>query len=154
MYPKNKDDAEKFSIGIIESLHNEKTRPGIMKQLTVEGLPTAPKIAGVVSMVITSMLQRVKTQAGRKPHIQLLLKAIKMTVLEVSQMAQVAGIEVTPEDEKEAAKIAGDMIQEGQEVAMQSGQQGQPGEQMQPQPQEVQPQQAPQQPQGILGGAR
>lgn len=142
MYPKDKNEADKFAIGIINSLHDEKTTDGVMKQLTAQDVPVAARVAGVTAQVVSSMLARVQQQAKRKPNLQLILKAIKMTIMEVSKMAEIAGIKVTQEDKQNAAKLAGDSIDAGQRGGPQ---QAQP----QAQPEMQQPQRQP-----ILGGAQ
>lgn len=148
MYPKDTSEVEKFVSGIIQSLHTPKSRDIFMKQLTSEQVPVAARVGSVVANVISSMLQRVKKQGGgRKPHLNLILKSIKLAVVEVSKMAEIAGVDITPEEQKEAAKIAGDMIESG-EMAQQAPQEQQQHQQMQPQAQ--QPQQAP----GLIGGVQ
>jgi hypothetical protein len=149
-YPKNQDEVNKFTSGLIKSLHSDQTRDKIMAALTDERAPVAARLATVVSMVLTAMLQRVQQQAGRKPHIQLLLKSIKMLIVEASRMAQIAGVRVTPDDQRNAAKMSGDMLESGM---MQKG--GQPqGGQMQPQQQAPQGPPQPVQPQGLIAGAQ
>ena len=142
MYPQNEDEAGKFAAGLIKSLHSDQTRDKIMQALTDERVPVAARIATVVSNIMTAMLSRVKNQAGRQPHAQLLIKSIRMLVIEASRMAMIAGIKVTDEDKRNAAKLAGDMIESGNQP-----QQGQPMQQQAPMPQQ-QPQQ-----QGLIGGA-
>lgn len=135
-YPKDKNEVDKFVIGIIKSLHDEKIRPQLMKQLTNEQVPVHVRIGNVVSQVMTALLSKVRQQSGRKPHRELLLKSIKMVVMEVTKMAEMAGVKVTPDDQRNAAGIAGQMIESGQQKGPQ-----QPTEQ----PTE--------QPQGLIGGA-
>lgn len=147
MYPKDTQEVDKFVAGIIKSLHSDQTRDQIMQVLTDERAPVAARLATVVSMVMTAMLQRVQTQAGRKPHINLLTKAIKMIIVEASRMAMIAGVRVTLEDQKNAAKLAGDMIEDGMK-----GGQRQPMAQQSNQQQMQQPQQPMAQP-GIVQGA-
>lgn len=113
-YPKDKNEADKFVAGVIICLHDDKTRDAVMQQLTVDGAPVSARIAGVVTNAISSMLVRVKQQAKRRPNLQLVIKAIKLAILEVSKMAEIAGITVTREDQANAAKIAGDAIDAGQ----------------------------------------
>jgi hypothetical protein len=148
VYPANKDEVQKFVAGIISSIHDDSTRDQIMSQLTNEQIPIQVRIGNVVSQIITAMLERVKKQAGRKPNLQLILKSIKMAVLEVAKMAEIAGAKSTPEERKQAAGIAGDLIESGQKGQMQGQQpiQGQPqGQPMQGQNPQAQQQQPPQQ---------
>jgi hypothetical protein len=114
VYPKDKNEVDKFVAGVITSIHDDGIRDQIMQQLMNEQVPVPVRIGNVVSQIITSMLERVKKQSGRKPHLQLILKSIKMTVLEVSKMAEIAGIKSTPEERKQAAGIAGSLIESGQ----------------------------------------
>jgi hypothetical protein len=144
-YPQSKDQVDKFVVGIIKSLHDEKTQPGFMKQLTNQEIPIQMRIGNVVSQVITALLAKVKSQAGKKPNLKLILKAINMTVKEVAKMAEIAGQPSTPEERKEAAGIAGQMIESGQ----------QPGGNLQPAPTPEQPMAQPPQnmpQQGLIGG--
>ena len=137
MYPKDKEQLDKFISGIIQSLHSEETQPKIMAQLTAEQVPVPARIGNIVSQVLTAMLVRVQKQTGEQPAPELILKSIKMIIQELSKMANLAGVEVTPEDQVQAAQIAGDMLEKGENAAMSGGQQE---EQMQPQQQ------------GIIGG--
>lgn len=139
MYPANKEQLDKFISGIIQSLHSEETQPKIMAQLTSEQVPIPARIGNIVSQVLTAMLVRVQNQTGEQPAPQLVLKSIKMIIQELSKMANLAGIEVTKEDQIQAARLAGDMLEKGDRAAM-SG-----GEQMQED--SAQPQQ-----QGLIGG--
>jgi hypothetical protein len=125
VYPKDKNEVDKFVAGVIASIHDDKIRDQIMQQLMNEQVPVPVRIGNVVSQIITSMLERVKKQAGRKPHLQLILKSIKMAVLEVSKMGEIAGVKSTPEERKQAAGIAGSLIESGQKGQMQGQQQGQ-----------------------------
>ena len=170
VYPNNQDEAEKFVAGIIKTLHNDKTRPGIMKQLTNDKVPIVMRIGSVAASVITSMLTRVIQKLSRKPKKSVILKAINMTVKEVAKMAEVAGQKSTPEERKQAAGVAGGLIEEGMSKGkgQQDQSQGPPqGQPMQGQPQQMQgqpqqPQGQPQQPmqgqpmqqRGLLGGMR
>jgi len=135
-YPANQNEAKKFVAGIIKTLHNDKTRPGIMQQLTNDKIPIVMRIGSVAASVITSMLMRVLQKAKRKPKKSLVLQAINMTVKEVAKMAEVAGHKSTPKERKEAAGVAGGLIEQGMNGG--KGTQGQP--------------QQPQQPRGLLGG--
>lgn len=146
-YPQSKDQVDKFVIGIIKSLHNEKTQPGFMKQLTNQEIPIQMRIGNVVSQVITALLAKVKSQAGKKPNLQLILKAINMTVKEVAKMADIAGQPSTPEERKEAAGIAGDLIESGQKTPQEGNLQPAPTPE---QPMAQPPQNMPQQ--GLIGG--
>ena len=143
IYPANKDEADKFAISIIKSLHDDKTRPQIMSQLTNTKIPIQVRIGNVVSMVITMLLSKIKSQTGRKPNIKLILKGIKMAVLDVAKMAEISGSPSTPEERKQSAGIAGQLIEDGQK---------QP--QVPPQEQPMQQEQPMEQPQGgLIGGA-
>ena len=149
MYPQNKDEAEKFSAGLIKSLHSDQTREKTMQVLTDERVPVAARLATVVSNIMTAMLSRVKNQADRQPHAQLLVQSIRMLIIEASRMAMIAGVKVTDEDKRNAAKLAGDMIESGfQSQEQQPVQQQSPMPQQQPMQQAQQPQQ-----QGLIGGA-
>lgn len=140
MYPKDEGEAGKFALGVIKTLHSEKTRPRIMKQLTNTQAPIAMRLAVVTSQVLKTMVDRVDQQAqGRRPHIQLMVNSIQLIITELAKMCKAAGIAVTKDDQMKAAKLAGDMIEQAQN-----------GQQQQGQPQAA-PQQ-PQQPQGLLGG--
>lgn len=143
MYPGNKDEVDKFVAGIITSLHSDKTRPGIMKQLTSQNVPVAGRLGNVTAQVISAMLVRVKQQAKRRPHKNLLLKSIHMTVKEVSKMAEMAGVKVTPEDRKKAARFAGNVIEDGHSGKAGQQQQAQQAGPAQPQMQQGQPQSQP-----------
>lgn len=145
MYPQDENEAGKFAAGLIKSLHSDQTRDGIMKALTDTRAPIHVRIATIASNVITAMLLRVKQQAQRPPHIKLILNALKMVIVELSRMALIAGIKVSDKDKAQAAKLAGDMIESGEQGGQAQGQ---------PPPQQVQeqPMQQPQ-PQGLIGGA-
>lgn len=146
MYPQNKQEAEKFSAGLIKSLHSDQTRDANMKILTDNRVPVAARLATLVSNIMTAMLARINKQAGgRKPHIRMLVDAIKMLIIEASRMALIAGVEVTEDDKRKAAKLSGDMLEAGN-TPQQGPQQG--GAPAQPAP--MQPQ-VPQQ-QGLIGG--
>jgi len=152
MYPQNKDESDKFAAGIIKLIHNEKTQQSIVKELQDDRAPVALRLGSVASKVIMRMVMLVQEQAGgRKPHFQMLIAAIKMTVKELAEVCKVIGVQVAPKDLAEASRIAGDLIEggfKGQEQG-QPTQQGAP--QVQPQ-QQLMPQQ-PQRPQGLIGGA-
>jgi hypothetical protein len=146
MYPQNKQEADKFAAGLIKSLHSDQTRDANMKILTDNRVPVAARLATLVSNIMTAMLARINKQAGgRKPHIRMLVDAIKMLIIEASRMALIAGVEVTEDDKRKAAKIAGDMLEAGN--SPQQGPQGGAPMQPQPQAQPMQPQQ-----QGWIGG--
>jgi histidinol phosphatase-like enzyme len=113
-----------------------------MKILMDNRVPVAARLATLVSNIMTAMLARIRKQAGRKPHIKMLVAAIKMLIIEASRMALIAGVEVTDDDKRKAAKLAGDMLEAGNSPQGQQPMQGQP-----------QGQPTPQQPQGIVGGA-
>lgn len=141
-YPANQGELEKFRAGLIEMLHGEKTGPKIVQQLMNEGGPVAARIGAIAANVVMVMLQKVRQQSGRKPHMQLVVKAIQIVVKELAMMLRVAGKKPpTPEEMKQAAKLAGDMIESG----ARPGQQPAAG-QMQPQQQQVP------QPQGLVAG--
>lgn len=133
-YPANKDEAEKFKLGIIKSLHSDETREQILQQLTNKEVPVFVRLASVASQVINAMVIRVQEQAKRKPQFPMMVAAIKMTVLEVSRMAQMAGVKVLEADIRKSGKLAGDMIEQThmQQGTPQAGQQ-QPMQQAPPQ---------------------
>lgn len=139
MYPANQGEIDKFTAGIIKSLHSKESRDQIVQQLLTEEVPLPARIASVAASVLTAMLQRVKQQTGRQPHQRLLVKAIAMTVREIGLIIQAIGGKVEQEVLAQAAEMVGDMLESGM------GQQGQ-AQPQQPQQQQAQP------PQGLIGG--
>ena len=91
-------------------LHSPGPRDKFMKMLTNKGAPAPMKIASIVSMVITTILMKV--MQTKKPHLNLILGAIKTLVKEVAQMAAMAWVKSTPEERKQAAGLAGKMIED------------------------------------------
>jgi len=112
-YPKSKDEVDRFVASLISLIHDENTRPQIMKQIANTKVPVYVRIGNAVSQVLTVLLKKVMDSTGRKPNIKLILNAIKSAVREISAMANIAGVKSTPEDRKKAAGMAGQLIDSG-----------------------------------------
>jgi len=152
MYPNNKQEADKFVAGLIRSIHDDSTRPNIIKQLKRHGVPLPLRLGNLTSQIILSMLSRVKSQAQRPPHMKLVLNSIKLVITELAKMLEITGEKVSRQDMQQAAKIAGDLIDGGMRGEQPHEMQGVSGPQ---QPQQQMPQQQQQQPPqhgGLLGG--
>jgi hypothetical protein len=135
VYPAKKEDVDTFASTLMLALHNEKTRANVIKQLKIKNVPVPMKIGTIVAMVISNMLARILQK--KRPHLQLILGGINMLVRDVAEMAMMVGVKSTPEERKQAAGIAGGMIEKML------------GKQGQAQPMQGQPQ-GPPKPQGIL----
>lgn len=139
-YPANKMEVEKFAIGVINALHEPSMRDKIMKQLTAKQGPIEVKIGVIATQFVMAMLQKVKEQSGRPPHLKLIINAIRLTVQELAAMCKAAGIKVSIKQQKTAAKLAGDSIQAAMQQGMQQQQAAQQGMQQPGPPQQGAPQ--------------
>jgi len=142
MYPNNKQEVDKFVVGLIRSIHDDSTRPNIMKQLKRQGVPLPLKLGTLASQIILAMLARVKSQAQRPPHMKLVLNSIKLVITELAKMLEITGEKVSRQDMQQAAKIAGDLIDGGMRGEQPQEMQGVPQQQQQQPPQQG----------GLLGG--
>ena len=127
-YPSSKEQAEKFFYGLVKELHST---DAYLKPLADKSAPLGVRIGSLAGRALVNMFNRVIEQTGLQVNQDFVVTAIKVAVSEVASMAKEMGEEPTPEDMKQAAKIAGDNLQ--QTMDQMTGQRQQQPQQQQPQ---------------------
>jgi glycyl-tRNA synthetase beta subunit len=148
-YPSSKEEAAKAKKNLISFIHSDNVQNRIAQQLQQSQDPQ--QLGQLVGFMVGRVLQAIRTQQQRKPHIKLVLNLIRTAIMQFVKIGKVIGVEIPEESHKQIAEVAGGVVEQ---MAKQGKQpQGQP---QQPQGQPMQPQtqgQPMQQPQpGLLEG--
>lgn len=145
-YPSSKEEAAKAKKNLISYIHSDNVQNRIAQQLQQSQDPQ--QLGQLVGFMVGRVLQAIRTQQQRKPHIKLVLNLIRTAIMQFVKIGKVIGVEIPEESHKQIAEVAGSVVE-------QMAKQGKPGEQAaQPQAQpQGQPQGQPMQQQtGLLEG--
>ena len=110
-YPANAEEVSQFMNDIMRALYSEGQPEKIIRNLTTsDNLPA--KLGQTAGMVVISILERRRTQNGRKPHFKLIILGLKKALEEMSDMMEMAGMErPAPEILQEASNYAGQVVE-------------------------------------------
>ncbi|MCK4871064.1 MAG: hypothetical protein KAS93_08145 [Gammaproteobacteria bacterium] len=109
VYPANQQDVANFITDIMRGLYTESQFDKIVQMLS-QGDPVE-MVGRTAGMLIMSILQRRK-QSGGKPHQKLVIRGLHKAIMELADIAKMAGIaELSEEQLKESANIAGQVIE-------------------------------------------
>lgn len=127
-YPRNQEDVANFITDIMRGLYDEKQFDQIVQAL--KGGDPIEMVGRTAAMLILTILQRRKQQTGGRPHKQLVIRGLHKAIMELADIAKMAGIaELNEEQLKESAMIAGQAVENA--MSGEGGQQGPPQQQSQ-----------------------
>lgn len=151
-FPKGDAEGEQFILQLVKVIHGDKEIPRVLEENIGGKAPSSAIVGAIAAQLLTLLFTKLYEQTqGKRVSRQFAVEIIRVAVKEIVAIAESIGPELSVKEEKEAATVAGDSLDQSmQELYSQGGQaQGQP----QGPPQEV-PQGPPQQvaPQGIMQG--
>ena len=113
IFPGDEEQAEKFLLNIIKFIHKEAKIPEVLAQAIQEGAPLGVIIGGVAAKMLTLMFTKIfKDTGGAQVLPEFAVEAVRRAVTEIAKIAEAEGATVPPKELQQAAKIAGDSLEQ------------------------------------------
>jgi hypothetical protein len=152
-FPAGDAEGEQFILSLVKLINGDEEILRILQEETGKEAPASVIIGAIASQILTMLFTKLYQETGgQEVSEQFAIEIIRVAVKELADIADGLGLETSVEDEQQAAKVAGDSLDEGMNRLYEGG--GQQAPQGQPQAPEAVPQGVMQgQPQGQPGGA-
>lgn len=154
VYPADKEQAQQFILNLVKVIHGESNIAESIAQSEGTEAPLGARIGAIAAKVLVLLFtQAFKQTNGAQVVASFAVEAIRRAVTEIAEIAgAVRGQEVSKKEVQQAAKLAGDSLQQTMQNLMKGGgqpegsPQGPPQGVMQGPPPQGQPQAPPQAP--------
>lgn len=145
-FPKGDAEGEQFILQLVKFINSDDEVARIMQEEAGGKAPMSTILGAVAAQLLTLLFSKLHEQTGgQKVSKQYVVQIIRVAVRELADIASASGQEVSQQDEQQAAKVAGDSLDESMKSLYSGGAQQAPQEQQAPQGQ-------PQAPQGVMQG--
>lgn len=142
-FPNSVEQGQQFLLQLIKIIHTDDELVNILQQKTGGSAPTSTIVGAMAAKILTLLFSNLAQQTGgAKVAQKYVIEIIRVAVKEISDIADVLGLDTTVKDEQLAAKIAGDALDQSMKQLYSGG--GQQRQQPQQQPQQQQ------RPQGMM----
>jgi hypothetical protein len=141
-FPANQEEAETFILQLVKLVNEDEEISRILKEESGGKAPSSAIMGALAAQILTMLFSKLHEQSGgEQVNQEFVVNIIRTTVKELADIADGMGLDTSVEDEQQAAKIAGDSLDDSMEELYAGG-----GQQA--------PQGQPQAPQGQLQGGQ
>jgi len=133
-FPKDKKQAEQFTLQLIKIIHEDEELKKILQQQASSQAPPSTVVGGIAAQLLTLLFMKLREQIqGSRVNSKFVIQIIRVAIKEITALAQAVGMRMSVEDERAAAKIAGDALDGAMRGKGPQAPQGQGGLQQAPQ---------------------
>lgn len=147
-FPRNDEEGESFVLNLVKLINSDEKVVEILEKEGGGKAPSAVLMGALAAQLLTLVFTKLYEQTeGQQVNAKFVVQIIRVAIKEIADIADGLGLDTTVEDEQQAAKIAGDALDESMEQLYSGGQpaEGEP---------QAMPEEAPQAPPqgGLLQG--
>lgn len=126
-FPAGNEEGEQFILQLVKLISTDEEVARVLKEETGGKAPTSAIIGAVAAQLLTLLFSKLYEQTGgQQVSKAFVVQIIRVAVRELADIASGLGTEVSKEEEQQAAKVAGDSLDQNMEQLYSGGHQQAP----------------------------